>query len=140
MEITSDVILKGAPWYQATERLSDIFATRTNYSLFMLSAAIGIMYDQRIAVFEEDDLSQAPRYSARNVILTHDDGKLDIYFQSAILSTATVDLSEEERLKLAFGESKEFNKIDFLTQFANFGVTKLVSLIGSTPLETIVNI
>ena len=40
MEITSDVILKGAPWYQATERLSDIFATRTNYSLFMLSAQL----------------------------------------------------------------------------------------------------
>ena len=94
MEITSDVILKGAPWYQATERLSDIFATRTNYSLFMLSAAIGIMYDQRIAVMKRMTF-QAPRYIARNVILTHDDGKLDIYFQSAILSTATVDLRKK---------------------------------------------
>ena len=41
---------------------------------------------------------------------------------------------------MAFGDKAEFKKIDFLTQFANFGVTKLVELIGDTPIESMENI
>ena len=57
-------------------------------------------------------------------------------FQAAILSTSTEELTEEERLDLAFGEKTTFNKIGFLTQFANFGVTKLVELIGDSSIES----
>lgn len=57
-----------------------------------------------------------------------------------ILSTTTEQYSEEERLDLAFGEKTEFKKIDFLTQFANFGVVKLVELIGDSTVETMDNI
>lgn len=46
MEITSDVMLRGTAWNAAIEGLSSIFTTRTNYSLFMLTASIGIMYDR----------------------------------------------------------------------------------------------
>ena len=54
MEITSDIQLKGTAWNKAITGLSDIFKTRTHYSLFMLSLAIGIMYDKRIVTPEEN--------------------------------------------------------------------------------------
>lgn len=138
MEITSDIHLKGTAWNKAITGLSEIFTTRTHYSLFMLSLAIGIMYDKRIESPEEngEDVKSVPR----NVINNNDNGKLDFYFQAAILSTLTENISEEERLELAFGEKTEFNKIAFLVQFANFGATKLADLVGSTALESMENI
>lgn len=138
MEINSDIQLKGTAWNIAIEKLSCIFKTRTNYSIFMLSLSIGIMYDRRIEKLDEngEELKSVPR----NVLHNNDNGKLDFYFQAAILSTLTETLTEDERLDLAFGEQTEFNKMQFLTQYANFGVSKLVELIGSTPLESMENI
>ena len=138
MEITTDIHLKGTAWNKAITGLADIFTPRTHYSLFMLSLAIGIMYDKRIETPEEngEEMKSVPR----NVINNNDNGKLDFYFQAAILSTLTETLTEEERLELAFGEKTDFNKVAFLTQYANFGVTKLAELIGSTALETMDNI
>lgn len=138
MEITTDIHLKGTAWNKAITGLVDIFTTRTHYSLFMLSLAIGIMYDKRIETPEEngEEIKSVPR----NVINNNDNGKLDFYFQAAILSTLTETLTEEERLELAFGEKTDFNKVAFLTQYANFGATKLAELIGSTALETMDNI
>ena len=74
------------------------------------------------------------------VFNNNDNGKLDFYFQAAILSTLKETLTEEDRLELAFGEKTDFNKVAFLTQFANFGAAKLADLIGSTALETMDNI
>lgn len=138
MEITTDIHLKGTAWNKAIKGLADIFTTRTHYSLFMLSLAIGIMYDKRIETPEEngEEIKSVPR----NVINNNDNGKLDFYFQAAILSTLTETFTEEERLELAFGEKIDFNKVAFLTQYANFGATKLAELIGSTDLETMDNI
>lgn len=138
MEITTDVYLRGTAWNRAIDELSSIFKTRTHYMLYILSLTIGIMYDQRIEkpAEENEEVKSVPR----NVIRNNDNGKLDFMFQAAILSTTTENFSEEERLDLAFGEKTEFKRIDFLTQFANFGVTKLVELIGDTPLESMENI
>lgn len=138
MEITTDVYLRGTAWNRAIDELLSIFKTRTHYMLYILSLTIGIMYDQRIEkpAEENEEVKSVPR----NVIRNNDNGKLDFMFQAAILSTTTENFSEEERLDLAFGEKTEFKRIDFLTQFANFGVTKLVELIGDTPLESMENI
>lgn len=140
MEITTDVSLRGKAWATAIEKLGPIFKTRTNYSLFILGLSIGVMYDTRIEKPEEDDENRNPPSVPRNVIQNNDNGKLDFIFQAAILSTQTVSMSEEERLELAFGEKSDFKKIDFLTQFANFGATKLVEQIGDTNLETMDNL
>lgn len=138
MEITSDILLKGSSWSKAIDTLGDIFKTRTNYQIFMLSLAIGIMYDK---VIDRDMQSGDEQKSIpRNVISNNDNGKLDFFFQAAILSTETENLTEKERLNLAFGEKSDFNKIAFLTRFANFGVTKLVELIGTSSIETMDNI
>lgn len=138
MEITSDIHLKGTAWNKSITGLSSIFTTRTHYNLFMLGLAIGIMYDKRIETPEEagEEIKSVPR----NVINNNDNGKLDFYFQAAILSTLTESLTEEERLELAFGEKTDFNKLTFLTQFANFGATKLADMVGSTTLESMDNI
>lgn len=137
MEITTDVILRGAAWDTALEKLSPIFTKRTNYDIFILSLAIGIMYDQRIERFDDDsDTHTVPR----NVIQNQDNGKLDFFFQAMILSTRTEEYTEEDRLKIAFGEKNDVNRILMLTQFANFGVTKLVEKIGDTTVETMENL
>ncbi|SDA76909.1 hypothetical protein SAMN02910368_02599 [Lachnospiraceae bacterium G11] len=147
MEVTSDILLKGTAWNTAITRLSSVFSTRTNYSLFMLCLAIGIMYDQRIDSPSEQ--GEEPKFVPRNVIVNNDNGQLDFFFQAAILSTTTEPITEERKLDLAFGDDKErvgskakedFSKIAFLTSFANFGVTKLVELIGNTDLESMENI
>lgn len=138
MELTKDVTLRGTAWAKAADNLSCIFKTRTHYQLFMLAISIGIMYDQRIEKLEDN--GEDPKTIGRNVFVNNDNGKLDFMFQAAILSTTTQDFPEEERLDLAFGEKTEFNKMGFLIEFANFGVTKLVELIADTPLESMENI
>lgn len=139
MEITTDISLRGTAWNTAIENLSDIFKTRPNYMIYMLSLSIGIMYDKReekLPIEEGEEIRSVPR----NVIRNNDNGKLDFMFQAAILSTTTEQFSEEERLDLAFGEKTDFKKIEFLTQFANFGVKKLIEYIGDTPIESMENI
>ena len=138
MEVTTDVSLRGTAWTTAIDNLSNIFRTRTHYSLYMLAMAIGVMYDRRIEKPEEngEDVKNVPR----NVLQNNDNGKLDFIFQAAILSTTTEQLSEEERLELAFGEKGDLKKMEFLTQFANFGITKLVELLGASTVETMDNI
>ena len=135
MEITTDIALRSTAWDQAIDALSPLFKPRSQYSIYMLSLSIGIMYDRRI-VSEEDYRHTVPR----NVLQNNDNGKLDFMFQAAILSTTTESFTEDERLELAFGEKTDFKKIDFLTQFANFGVTKLVEHIGASPIESMENI
>ena len=139
MELTADIPLKGEAWDCAVKELGTIFSTRTNYSLFLLSCSIGIMYDQRIE--KPAETTETEEHSVpRNVIHNNDNGKLDLMLQAAVLSTRTVSLTEDERLEIAFGDSTDFNKRDFLVQFANYGVTKLVEQIGLTELETMENI
>lgn len=138
MEIKSDILLKGKAWNEAIEGLSRIFVTRTHYSIFMLCLAIGIMYDKRIE--EVDDVEDENKSVPRNVINNNDNGKLDVCFQAAILSTLSLEMTEEERLELAFGDKTDFNKMAFLVSFANYGAEKLVELIGSTDLESMENI
>lgn len=138
MEVRSDIMLRGTAWDTAFKNLSAIFKTRTNYSIYIISLAIGLIYDKRIDIPEDN--GEEERSVPRNVIQNNDNGKLDYFFQAAVLSTMTEKFTEEQRLELAFGEKTEFNKIAFLTSFANFGVTKLIECIGTTNIESMENI
>ena len=139
MVISSDVQLKGTEWNKALTSLETIFRTRTNYSIFLLSATIGVMYDKQIITPKEngEDVSYVPR-----TVLHNHSEDLDFLFQTAIITTKTEDFSEETRLLLAFGDDKEndFEKMKFLVKFANFGVTKLNERLGNNTLETMENI
>jgi len=136
VEITTDIILKGEEWDKAMTIFSPIFANRSHYEIFMLSLSIGILYDKRIDKLPASD--QYEKSVPRNVLQNNDNGKLDTFFQAAILSTSTESFTEDQRLDLAFGDkpNPEFNKLHFLTQFANYGVTKLNELAGTTNLDT----
>lgn len=139
MEIRSDIPLRGIAWDSAIIGYTGIFQSPMQYKLFMLALAVGIMYDKRIKEPEGSDTYNS-RSVPRNVINTHDGGKLDFYFQVSILTTATEDMSEERRLELAFGNDPNYRKIDLLIEFANFGVTKLLEQVGGTTIETMENL
>ena len=138
MEITTDILLKGRTWDRLVTELKNIFANRTNYQIFMLALSIGVMYDKRLVFDDEPGIN--PRSVPRNVLQNNDNGKLDTIYQAAVLSTLTENYDEEERLELAFGENNNINKIAFLSEFANFGATKLEELIGTSEIETVENI
>lgn len=141
MDFRSDVVLKGVAWDNTIKDLGKIFSTRTNFSIYLLAMSIGIMYDQRINKLEETDESE-PHNVSRTVLTSQNmDGRIDFMFQAAILTSQTIDLDEDKRLQLAFGDNDDtFKKMDFLTEFANFGAAKLAEKIGTSNLESMENI
>ena len=139
MEIRTDIPLKGIVWDKTITGYEEIFKPATQYMLFMLALSIGIMYDQRIATPEGSD-EYSNRSIGRNVIVNNDHGKLDFYFQSAILTTATEEMDEDRRLELAFGSDTSYKRMDLLIEFANFGATKLLEQVGGTTIETMENL
>lgn len=135
--ITSDVLLKGETWEFVIEKLQpSIF--KTQYGVYALAIAIGIMYDKQLS-FAGDDQEQ--RYVPRTMLYQRKE-ELEILFQTAILTTDTVDFTEDQRLELAFGNSKmkDFNEMQFLTKFANYGATVLKEKIADESIETMENI
>lgn len=145
MEITSDVILKGADWRKALDSLSPFFpqSLQPNYSIYVISMSIGIMYDKQADYAgEENELEKENRASVPRTVLHPHNTDLDFLFQSAILASNLVSYTEEERMDLAFNPSSEIkmNRLEFLTRFANFGVTKLLQQISDEPIETMEHI
>ena len=112
--ITTDVLLKGEIWEFVLDNLQpSIF--KTQYGVYALAIAIGIMYDKQ-EVFDGEDQEQ--RYVPRTMLYQRKE-ELEILFQTAILTTENVEFTEEQRLELAFGNSKvkDFNEMQFLTKF-----------------------
>ena len=137
--ITSDVLLKGETWDYVIERLQpSIF--KTQYGVYALAVAIGIMYDKQLSS-DEDEKNDLQKYVPRTMLYQRKE-ELEILFQTAILTTELVDFSEEQRLELAFGNSKikDFNEMQFLTRFANYGATILKEKIADEAIETMENI
>ena len=137
--ISSDILLKGESWKRGINNLNKIFATKTNYSIFIICTAIGIMYDAQIETPEED--GEEPLYVPRNVLSQHID-ELNFLFQTAVLTTSLVQFDEDKRMELAFGEEnkEELDRLKFMLKFANYGITKLLERIGIDELETLENI
>ena len=139
MELKTDVFLKGPIWADTIEKIAGkpgkIFATY--WDLYALSITIGIMYDRQI---ESDDMvpngyDADPKAIGRNVLGdVRRKTLLEFMLQTALVTTKHLDLSEEERLEIAFGTDTEldFNPVAFLTKFANYGVTKIKEVIDDT--------
>lgn len=139
MEINSDVILKGNNWRIALSKFDKILTQRLQpiYSLYALCISIGIMYDKQLSIGGEDLEEDTPLNVPRTVLHPHN-SDLDFMFQTAILTSKNVSFSDEERIKLAFDPNCDikFNKFDFLTSFANYGVGKLLEHICDDQIET----
>lgn len=137
MVISSDIVLKGSVWRQAVDIYKPFFSERPNYDVFLFSTAIGVMYDKRKESVDDktDAEIQIPRtvFNSRTTPFKH-------LMQSAILTTETETLDDEKRLRIAFSEEEDFNAIQFLIEFANFGVEKLIELQGVNDLEIMENI
>lgn len=137
MEITADVILKGETWDKVMTGLQPTIF-KTQYGVYALCVAIGIMYDKQC---EQDTSEYEEQKYVPRTMLYKRKPELEILFQTAILTTDLVDFEEDKRLELAFGnKDKEFNQMQFLTKYANYGATILVDKISEDPLETMENI
>lgn len=138
MVINSDIVLHGTLWTTVISKLSNIFSNRPNYSIFILCASIGIMYDQQIDNFDEN--GEPSKHIPRTILINEID-TVRFLFQTAILTTKSVDYPIEKRMELAFDDKEsDFNKLTFLIKFANYGVTYLDTLIDSDSLITMENL
>ena len=145
MEIKGDVSLKGSDWRKALNILSPFFpqSLQPNYSVFVISVSVGIMYDKQADYAgEETEEEKDNRPSVPRTVLHPHNTDLDFLFQSAILTSSLVSYTEKERMSLAFDPKCEieFNRLEFLTKFANFGVQKLLEKTSDEPAETMQNL
>lgn len=142
MVLTTDATLKGPIWAEALDQLvGSVF--KTYWDVYALSIAIGMMHDCQIEAEDmvPDGYEAEPRYVPRNV-LGHVQNKalLEFMLQAAMVTTKHVNLSENERLEIAFNEDKkiDFNPVTFLTKFANYGITQIKNAIADTDgIETL---
>jgi len=138
MRIGSNVILKGDAWAVTIEKLKSIIDTF--YGVYVISIAIGIYADKQIESLETTQYPDS-KFEINSAMLHQNSQTLDLLFKSAIITTNTVDFSEDLRMELAFNddtkkeEVKNFNQMGFLTKFANYGITQLASIISNDPLE-----
>lgn len=148
MELKTDAILRGPIWAEMLDKLTDTIF-KTNWDVYALSIAIGMMYDSQIETVDmvPDDYDAEPRYVPRNV-LGHSQHKalLEFMLQTATITTKHLDLDEDSRLQLAFKDDSsmkketteneenknEFNPITFLTKYANYGITKIHEVVSDT--------
>lgn len=155
MEIKSDITLRGSVWSSVDQGYRKKFF-ETQWEIFKVSLAIGILYDKQLEIGEgenEDEGLNIPR-----TMFNRFNAEMQFFFQTAILTSQCITLSEKERLYLAFsddipeeeleGDDAEllkrgvsekalsFNKIDFLKRFANYGATKLNECLSANDSET----
>lgn len=139
MEITTDVLLKGKTWENLLEKTQGKFF-ETYWQVYALCISIGIIKDQTLE-FESDGEN---KYIPRNILIRSENNSLlELMFQSAILTSKSIDFDEDTRLNLAFGEEKDsFNRMAFLTSFANYGAQELLKQLSDADndIETMQNI
>jgi hypothetical protein len=140
MYIGSDISLRGDIWNDTLDKLKLII--ETNYEVFVLSVALGIFFDKQIETLDTSMSSDSYRSIPRSIL--HNNVQIfDLLFKAAIITSTTVDYSEDDRMELAFNDDsksekvKNFGKMAFLAKFANYGVTQLAQKITDDPLESI---
>lgn len=143
MEFSSDVILKGSNWKKALEGLKIFFPDKSmqpNYSLYIISVAVGIMYDKQLDIAGFEDKTEDNLYVPRTILHNHG-SDLEFLFQTAILTSKLSTLDKKQKMDLAFNANSdiEFKKMDFLTKFGNFGVGIILEQITDNPIETMEN-
>lgn len=162
MEIKSDIICRGAAWYKVGQGYGYNEKPKffnTFWASFKLCMAIGILYDKQLddAEGEEEEKMTVPRS-----MFNRYDEEMKFFFQSAILSSSCVKLSEKDRLYLAFSEditedemegddyeiltkgiteeALNFDRVLFLKKFANYGATRLAEQLSEVDSETMENL
>ena len=145
MILSSDIILNHPLWERADRELVDscgIFSRLID--IYLIACAIGIKEDKSIVAIkeagvEEKSIGRNTYMSIQNIDL-HD--TLDFMLQNALINSKTLDLDNDERLKLAFDPDYSTNKLsaaNILTGFANYGIEQIFSHIDSSSSIVIVD-
>lgn len=132
MQLSSDLEMYHPLWVRADNELcstSELGIFNRLVDVYVLACAIGIKEDI------EDALS-TPKTIGRNTHRENLDIRdlLDFMLQNALINTSTLNLDDDERLKLAFNPdytNKKINPASFLTGFANYGITRIFENIKS---------
>ena len=163
MELKSDIICKGNAWYKVGQGYGYNEKPKffnTFWASFKLCMAIGILYDKQLE--DENSAEEEDKMTIPRTMFNRNETEMQFFFQSAILTSNSINFSEKDRLYLAFSEdiseeemegmdyeiltkdvSEEalnFDKIAFLKKFANYGVTRLVENLSDNDCETMENL
>ena len=133
MILSSDIDLRHPLWERADNELcssSELGIFNRLVDVYVLACAIGINEDKVILDGEIDRPLSPTKSIGRN---THRENTeirdlLDFMLQNALLHSKTINLDEDERLKLAFNpdySNKKIRAAEFLTGFANYGITQI---------------
>ena len=139
MQLSSDIEMRHPLWERADNELcssNELGIFNRLVDVYVLACAIGIKEDK---VINDDDLDNplsSPKTIGRNTHRENLDVRdlLDFMLQNALLHSKTINIDDDERLKLAFNpdyNNKKIRAADFLTGFANYGVTKIFEKISS---------
>lgn len=140
MILSSDIEMRHPLWERADNELcanNKLGIFNRLVDVYVLSCAIGIREDKIISDKNLDNPLSSPKTIGRNTHRENTDIRdlLDFMLQNALIHSQTIDLDEDERLKLAFDPdytNKKIRATEFLTGFANYGITQIYENISSS--------
>lgn len=143
MEFKTDIFLKHSCWEKAEFIKNQLGIFPRVIDIFIVAASIGIADDTVIDNEDVDD--KAMKTIGRNTLQINDDiNKLITFlYQNAILNSKLVDLSIDERKKIAFNHDNvdaKYNPTTFLVGYANYGMVKISECVTDHDIQTIQNI
>lgn len=138
MYITTQIVLKGDIWDTAEvilEKQLNLFSRKIDY--FIVACTIGILEDEVIVNTGEGNNS-----IPRSVLIQPDIAKtLEFMYQNAILTSKHVNLTESERISMAFDGDYQvpdtFSINTFLANFANYGISKIMEISVENEIESL---
>lgn len=139
MLLSSDLEMKHPLWERADNELcatNELGIFNRLVDIYVIACAIGIKEDKVILDSDIDNPLSSPKTIGRNTHRENTDIRdlLDFMLQNALIHSKTINFDEDERLKLAFNpdyNNKKIRAADFLTGFANYGITKIFEKISS---------
>lgn len=139
MILSSDLEMRHPLWERADNELcssNELGIFNRLVDVYVLACAIGIKEDKVILESDIDQPLSSPKTIGRNTHRENTDIRdlLDFMLQNALLHSKTINLDEDERLKLAFNPdhvNKKIRAAEFLTGFANYGITQIFKQMAS---------
>lgn len=139
MQLSSDLEMRNPLWERADNELcsnNELGIFNRLVDVYVLACAIGIKEDKVIYDTDIDNPLATPKTIGRNTHRENLDIRdlLDFMLQNALIHSQTINLDMDERLKLAFNpdyNNKKLRAADFLTGFANYGITKIFENLAS---------
>ena len=139
MILTSDIELRHPLWKRADDELcskGELGIFNRLVDVYILACAIGVKEDKIISDSEIQNPLSPVKSIGRNTHRENLDVRdlLDFMLQNILLNSKTLNLDEDERIKLAFNSdyvNKKIKAAELLTGFANYGITQIFDKITS---------